>query len=146
MYGGVFSERGLRQVARMLAGLAALAEAAAGRSFPVRWFVLALLRRAETVVRKALIDETGWSPADLEHWLGAGGDPDGQRGSGPADAAALAWRLRALAALLCAFLPDEVVPGCRETPNLASPRRLAPRIASSPAMPDGALRPAPDTS
>jgi hypothetical protein len=148
MDGGLVSERGLRQAARMLVGLAVLAEAAAGRSLPVRWFVLALLRHAERVVRNALIDETGWNPSDVEQALGFGIDPDGRPGpgSGPADAAMLAWRLRALAALLRALLSPADTPVSAESPLVESLRRLVCQRTLSRTIPTVCAFPAPDTS
>jgi hypothetical protein len=148
MYGGLFSERGVRQAARLLVALAVLAEAAARRSLPVRWCVLALLRYAERVTRHALVEETGWNPSDVEQALAIGGGADGRLGSAsaPADALVLGWRLRALAALFSALLPPDGPAGRAETRSVATPRRLAWQRALSLAMPGGCAWPAPDTS
>ena len=151
MRGGLSSERGRRQVATLLVALAALAECAAGRAFPVRWFLLALMRHAERVARKSIVEMTGWNPTDLDDAFGIDGAPDDPvgppgSGSGPADALALGWRLRALAAILRALLPPEDPSGRAETRAIDAARRLAALCALSIARPAGCARPAPDTS
>jgi hypothetical protein len=83
----------------LLLSLAVLAEKAGHRSFPVRWFVLVLLRHAEAVAREFVAGTTGIGLPCLETARDAG--------SGPADAALLAGQLRMLAALLCAILPAD---------------------------------------
>ena len=90
-------ERMLRRIIALLASLAVLAERAADRSLPVRWFVLWILRRAETVVEEFAFDETGLPPPAMEGFAPIGNGPD--------DALRLAARFRALAAALCALLP-----------------------------------------
>lgn len=88
------SERTLRRIVLLLVALAGLAERAAARSWPVRCFVLWLLRRAETAAAECLFEATGMrSPAIAEV------------GNGPADALCLAARFHALAAALGALLP-----------------------------------------
>ena len=72
---------------------------AAGRSFPVRWLVLALLRYAETVARDYVIETAPWAWPYLEN--------EPEAGSTPMDAALLGLRLRMLAAVLGAMLPAE---------------------------------------
>ena len=89
-------ERMLRRIIALLITSAVLAERAALRSLPVRWFVLWLLRRAETVVEDFVFDETGM-PLAIEGFAVAGNGPD--------DALALAARFKALAAALAALLP-----------------------------------------
>ena len=89
-------DRTLRRIIAMLVALAVLAERSAARSFPVRWLVLVLLRHAEAVARDYIADAT-WM--DLSCF-----DDDPEAGSSPVDAAVLAWRLRALAAVLSAWL------------------------------------------
>ena len=81
-----------RRIVALLVSFAVLAERAAGRSFPVRWFVLVLLRHAEAVARDFVAETTGTTLPCPEAPLGAG--------TRPADAALLAGRLRMLAALL----------------------------------------------
>lgn len=86
----------LRRIAAVLVALAVLAESAAGRSFPVRWFVLAILRQAEAAAWAFVVDVT------QSDWPCFGDLPE--LGSRPADAACLALRFRALAAALGALL------------------------------------------
>ena len=93
-------ERMLRRIIALLVSLAVLAERAAERSLPVRWLVLWILRRAETVVEEYVFDETGMPPPAMEGFVPIGNGPD--------DALRLAARFRALAAALAALLP----PGC----------------------------------
>ncbi|RST85974.1 hypothetical protein EJC49_13015 [Aquibium carbonis] len=93
-------ERTLRRIIARLVSFAMLAECAAGRSLPVRWLVLAILRHAEGVVFDHLAETTGWDWASCFE-----DEPEG--GSGPADAAILACRLRMLAAMLGALLLPE---------------------------------------
>lgn len=150
MRGGLFSERGIREAVWTIASLAMLAEIAARRCYPVRWLVLALLRNAERIVRRALIAHTGWNPLELESALGIGGDRDDLAGSGsaPADAMVLAWRLQLLAALLETFLPPRWAEGGHMALPVAAPRRLAAQRALSRPVPGGSgfVWPAPDTS
>ncbi|MFN3550154.1 MAG: hypothetical protein ACK4U0_21940 [Mesorhizobium sp.] len=141
-------ELGLRRVAALLVALAALADRAAGRSVPVRWFVLALLRYTERIVSEFVADATGWNLSGLAEAHGVGDDLDGPLGSGngPADAVALAWRLRSLAAMLGALLPAEDLPVRAEIRSAGALRRLASLLALPLAMAGGLSRPAPDTS
>lgn len=99
MQGAEREGRRLRQIVTLLLSLAALAEKAGRRSFPVRWFVLVLLRHAEAVARDFVAETTGTTLPCPEAPLGAG--------TRPADAALLAGRLRMLAALLRAVLPPD---------------------------------------
>ena len=147
MNGRVLDERGLRQVTTMLVALATLAERAANRSFPVRSLVLALLRYAERVARGLLAETAGCELYDIDEAVGPLDDPQGLpgAGNGPADALLLGWRLRALAALLAAFLPPDALPG-RADGRVAtvvalrlppSPARLSvTAVARSPAFHD----------
>ena len=93
-----WGDRRLRRIMALLVSLAVLAERCAARSFSVRWLVLVLLRHAEAVVIASVADVTG---IDL-----TGFDDDREAGYGPMDAAVLALRLRTLAAVLSAFLPE----------------------------------------
>ncbi len=91
---GVLRDRGrLRGIARMLLSLALIAERAAGRSYPVRFLVLAILCRAETIARAFVADATGADglvePPAMHY--------------GAADAEILGLRLRMLAAVLGAL-------------------------------------------
>jgi hypothetical protein len=90
------SDRVLEHIVAMLVALAVQAERAAGRSFPVRWLVLAILRRAELAACACVAEVTRceWS------WLE---DPVELR-CDPADAILLAARLRMLAAVLASLL------------------------------------------
>ena len=97
--GETLDERRLRRIIATLVALAALAERAAGRSFPVRWLVLALLRYAETVARDYVIETAPWAWPYLEN--------EPEAGSTPMDAALLGLRLRMLAAVLGALLPAD---------------------------------------
>lgn len=105
-------EQALRRVVALLAALAVLAERAAGRSLPVRFVVLALLRRAEAAVMAWVADAT-WMDLPCAH-------ADPQAGCRPVDAAVLALRLRALAALLGALVEDRN--GNRAEGHNATPR------------------------
>ncbi len=108
----------IRRIAEILVALAALAERAAGRSFPVRWFILSILRHAEAVACAWVADttQTDWPPLDeqLEHE------------NRPLDAALLAWRFRALAAVLCAASQRACLDAC--LPIVRSPGRAAPLL------------------
>ena len=146
-------ERTLRRIIAMLVALAVLAERAAYRSFPVRWLVLSLLRHAEAVARDHIADATGWDWPDLEQvfgidGIGAGFDTGQGAGSGPADALALGWRLRALAALLHAFLPPDDLFGSGDTSDgtVAARHRDASHVARFIAEARDGTHPAPDTS
>lgn len=126
-------DRTLRRIIALLVALAALAECAAGRSLPVRFLVLALLRRAEAVVRHHLLDATAWP----------GLDDDPAPCSSPADAALLSLRLRLLAAILGLL--------AKPARGVSAPKAGAhalPRSASCgrPALPCAPLPRAHDTS
>ena len=105
-------ERMLRRIIALLVSLAVLAERAAERSLPVRWLVLWILRRAETVVEEFVFDETGVPPPAMEGFAPIG--------NGPEDALRLAARFRALAAALVVLLPLAGMFGlCLAQPGLA---------------------------
>ncbi len=93
MEGILQDRRTLRGIAALLLALALLAERAAGRSFPVRFFALSILCRAETIARAFVADATGIDCPD---------EPPATRGL-PVDAELLALRLRMLAAVLGAL-------------------------------------------
>ena len=88
----------LLKIAALLVSLSLVAERAAGRSFPVRFIVLALLRRAEGVATSfvAATAEAAGATADDFPWL----DDIAESGSSPLDAAFLALRFRLLAGIL----------------------------------------------
>lgn len=90
-------ERTLRRVIALLVAFAVLAERATGRSLPIRWFLLWILRRAETAAAVFVFDRTGLPAPVLEGGAAAGNDA--------ADAPRFAERFRALAAMLRALLP-----------------------------------------
>ncbi|CAG1013196.1 hypothetical protein RHIZO_04437 [Rhizobiaceae bacterium] len=96
--GGVRNEPMLLRIAALLVTLSLAAERAAGRSLPVRFLVLAILRRAESVATAFAVREVealGASEDDFP-WL----DDAPESGSSPLDAAFLALRFRALAEVL----------------------------------------------
>ncbi|MFN3550114.1 MAG: hypothetical protein ACK4U0_21735 [Mesorhizobium sp.] len=140
----------------LLVALAALAERASNRSFPVRWLVLCLLRYAERVARDFVVEETGWEWHVIEDAFGIGDAPDIGAGfdtchssrGGPADALALAWRLRVLAALLRTLLPPDDVSGQADTDagTVDAARSLASRLGRFLAKPLSLAWPTPDTS
>ena len=116
-------ERMLRRIIAQLVASAVLAERASERSLLVRWLVLWVLRRAETIALDFVFDETGM-PLTVEGFALAGNGPD--------DALLLAARFKALAAALCALLPLVRLFG----------RRPARReVAFGPVAPGCGLRP-----
>ncbi len=90
---GALQDRGtFRGIAATLLALALLAERTAGRCFPVRFLVLAILGRAEAIARVYVareIEAAGWCL-----------DEPPASHCGAADAELLALRLRTLAAVL----------------------------------------------
>jgi len=100
MDGGMDGRNGgmLLKIAALLVALSLVAERAAGRSYPVRFLVLLILRRAEAVATAfvAATAEAAGATADDLPWL----DEAPEAGAGPLDAAWLALRFRLLAALL----------------------------------------------
>jgi hypothetical protein len=106
---GAVEDRGtLRGIARTFLGLALLAERVAGRSFPVRFLVLAILYRGEKIARAfvartsatliAEAIEAGFPDCPFPD-LACLDEPTGLH-YGEADAVLLALRLRVLAAVL----------------------------------------------
>jgi hypothetical protein len=110
MKGAVQDGGALGRIAALLLALALVAERAAGRSFPIRFVVLAILGRAEAIARAYVAREI---EADCPDWpcpdwpcpdwpcpdLLAPDESPAMR-YGTADAELLALRLRMLAALL----------------------------------------------
>ena len=90
-------EKILRRVIALLVSFAAMAEQAATRSAPVRWFVLCILRYAATVSEDYVFETVGLPLSEIEVIALVGNDPD--------DALRLAARFYALAAALCTLLP-----------------------------------------
>jgi hypothetical protein len=86
----------LKRIIALLFALAVLAERAAGRSRPVRWLVLWILRHAETVVREFV---TG-SPLKAAGSRRSPASTAVRHGHDPADAMTLAASLRSLALLV----------------------------------------------
>ena len=118
-------DRTMRRIAALLVSFAVMAERAAGRSFPVRFVVLCILRRAEAVA-------LGFVAETIETDFSCFGD-DPETGWGPVDAMVLALRLRALAALVFAMLDpvgrDDgwvIVLRPRLLRSCARPRHVAP--------------------
>ncbi|HHZ08113.1 MAG TPA: hypothetical protein GX405_04960, partial [Rhizobiales bacterium] len=100
MEGTLQDRRTFSRIAAALLALALLAERAAGRSYPVRFLVLAILGRAEAVARAFVAREIGGGGPGPD-WPGHA-EPPVLHGS-PADAGMLALRLRLLAAVLDAL-------------------------------------------
>lgn len=109
--------RMLRRMIALLCALAVLAERVAGRSLPVRFLVLWILRRAETAAKAFVFEEAGVPPVALEATAIVGDGPD--------DALGLAARFHRLAAFLRALLPLDCPFGRRPTP-----RRFACGVAA----------------
>lgn len=124
----------LRRVIALLFSFAVLAERSAGRSSLVRWFLLWILRRAETAAEAFVFDETGLPPLVLEGFAPVGNGPD--------DALCLAARFRALAAALRALLPIGHGPGRRRRRGFA----FGPAAPGSAHLPGGWTREPYDTS
>jgi hypothetical protein len=130
----VLDGRIARRIIALLLSIAGLAESAAQRSFPIRWVLLVLLRRAEAAALTLLVDVV---PIDCSEF----DDPDA--GFRPVDALLLAARLRVIAALLTAVL---AVPPCahrrrtcREAAQPAVRLRLARTVGTPVALPLGAF-------
>lgn len=101
MGGGRRQDQALVRIASMLLALAVLAESAAGRAFPVRWFVLTLLAQGEAVARSFVVEQIG----DAWLCLDQAGDLAHERPRWDALAAMhLAVRFRVLATVLSACL------------------------------------------
>jgi len=110
---GALQDRGtFRGIARTLFALAMLAERTAGRSFPVRFLVLAILYRAEAIARRFVAHEAATLIAEAIEAgcnvpdLACLDEPSGLH-YGPADASLLSLRLRILAAVLVMFSDTE---------------------------------------
>lgn len=120
------------RIAAILVVLAALAERTGSRSFPVRWFILSVLRQAEAVACAFVADTTRTDWPSLEEQL--------EIESRPYDSALLAWRFRAFAAVLSAALQLACLEAC--LPIAGAPGRGLHRSpAGSLSWPGGALRP-----
>lgn len=116
----------LRRIVTTLVALARLAQGAAGLSFPLRFVLLAILRLAESVARKFVIEEMG---AD---WFAE--DPQFQNRS--ADATLLAMRFCALAEALVVLFRLELA--CLTLrPDLAP----CPIVHCTGLVAEGGLRP-----
>jgi hypothetical protein len=145
---GAVQDRGtFRGIAATLLALALLAERTSARCFPVRFFVLAILFRAEAIARTFVAREIAadWPDSPCLE------DP-GARHYGAVDAALLALRLRMLAVVLGALADAEDDcddrsagwtagfgrrPICRRRGSAAAPRRPPSRCAAArPARPD----------
>ena len=142
---GAAQERGtLRGIARTLVSLALLAERAAGRSFPVRFLVLAILYRGEKIAR-AFVART--SATLIAEAIEAGcpdcpfpdlaclDEPPGLH-YGEADAVLLALRLRILAAVL-GMLSDaeDIIDGGSAVWPGDWPADAAPQVEGAPLPP-----------
>jgi len=113
---GVLHDRGtFRGIARTLLALALLAERTAGRSFPIRFLVLAILYRAEAIARRFVAREAARLIAEAIEAgypdlpfpdLACLDEPAGLH-YGAADAGLLSLRLSILAAVLVMFSDAE---------------------------------------
>jgi hypothetical protein len=114
--------RKLRSIIAVLGSMAAKADIAAGRAFPVRWLVLFFLRFAERVVQVYVASALQIEPGDLENELAPVAGPGD---ASPADAVLLAWRLRWYATVLTALLDRLGGIDCRLTGRDHAPDRAA---------------------
>ncbi len=98
MDGGVRNGGMLLKISALLVSLSLVAERAAGRSWPVRFLILLVLRRAEAVATSFVARETEAAGAtgDDVPWL----DDIAESGASPLHAAWFALRFRALAEVL----------------------------------------------
>ncbi len=96
--GGVRNEPMLLKIAALLVTLSLVAERAAGRSWPVRFLILVILRWADAVATALVVREieAAGATGDDFPWL----DEEAENGASPLDAAFLALRFRALAEVL----------------------------------------------
>lgn len=117
MDGAVRNERMLLKIAAILVSLSLIAERAAGRSFPVRFLLLAILRRAEVIARAFVVRETQIDWPEV-------GETSGMYGH-PADAASLALRLRMLAVILADFVEAACLSAGDEPFASVAPRGVA---------------------
>ena len=113
------NERAVLRIMALLVSLAVLAERAAVRSWPVRFLVLSVLRRAEVVATRFVFEATGAPLAGM---------PTPAIPNDPADAIRLAARFHALAAVLGALL---ALISRYNNPS-ARPGRASGRISQSP--------------
>ncbi len=134
MTGGVLDGRIARRIVALLLSIAGIAECAAHRSFPVRWILLVLLRRAEAAALALLVDVIAIDGSEFD---------DGDAGFRPVDALLLAARLRTIAALLAVVL---AVPPLahrrrtgRDTARPAIRLRFARAVGTPVALPQGAF-------
>ena len=104
----------LLKIAALLVTLSLVAERAAGRSWPVRFLILLILRRADAVATAFVVRETEAVGADEDDfpWL----DEEADSGSSPLHAAWFALRFRALAEILelcrAAWRTDDTAGDC----------------------------------
>ncbi len=138
MDGAGLNGRKLRSIIALLVQLASLADLAAGQVFPIRWLVLAILRRAERAAQTYLVETIQMEWADLEDALKSCA---GSAGASPADAALLACRFRWYAAVLGALI-EQACALHVWTPGLDGPRWPASHGGPRAAVPGcGELRP-----
>ena len=107
-------------MADMLVALAALAERAGNCSLPVRWFVLCVLRWAESVAHSFVADATQADWPLFEEAL--------EVETRPVDAAWLAWRFRLLAAVLGTLARLACRPDRWNAAMDCAPLRVAPPL------------------
>jgi len=120
MYRAGHDDRTLTRIAAMLVALAVLAERSGSMPFPVRWIVLVILRRAETVAHEFVVEATQTTWPYLEEYL--------ETGNRPVDAAFLGWRLRLLAEVLRTHVRLARGFDCWNAVTVCAPRCLAPSL------------------
>lgn len=122
-------ERMLRRIAALLLSLAVVAERAAARSWPVRCFLLWILRRADAIATDFVFDVTGLPPPATEGFAAFGNDPE--------DAMLLGLRFRLLAAMLGAMLCPDGLSAYDSASVGGALRRFASRLSALAAVLDG---------
>ncbi|WP_187968155.1 hypothetical protein [Aquibium microcysteis] len=129
MRGAGLNGRKLRETIALLLSLAAKADAAAGRSFVVRFLVLFFLRRGERAARASVANALQIDLAVVEDELAAAAGPGD---ASPFDAALVAWRYRWCAAMLSAVLATmggvAWAPGRDRMPDGSACRDVACRV------------------
>jgi hypothetical protein len=119
VHGAIGGDRTLRRIIALLVALAALAERAAARSYPVRCLVLWILGRAEAVAGQLVFEATGTPPP--------AGEAVWRIRNGRAVAIRLAARFKALAAALGAWLAAACRFDCRPSWRGRTSGTMAPR-------------------
>jgi hypothetical protein len=127
MQGEARHERMMRRIIALLVAFSGLAETAAGRSYPVRFLLLLVLRHAETIARDYV--------ADVMLVDGLWFDDGMECTSSPRDAALLAERFRLLAEELVGLLAPALRFGASRSTRDAIRSREARRARSCAGSP-----------